>query len=299
MPKRQKKIVIEQSSDSEGGESISEDDGENLEVNLTPVKRKKGDNSNFIKPSSSSCSSLSAIATEKSIHSYNNLINASQRIQKGSKSLVSSRKVMDFDELDLNDVSDSARQVITKKIHFPTNMVGIITKCERITFTKEKHFAGKTGGEIVIDIQFIYDIEGKKLLRKIESEEINYSKSSIRFHLPKRFQEKFEALSDCSLLLWGLIMSPKHDSSKWMNSESKDKSSIPLIMLLKSKKMLEQFGLTTSSYPDLNEFKIEAENCLKEGQEIKHDAIKVLFDYFKTQAFQFQLKEDHPSNYIK
>lgn len=298
MSKRQRQLTIESDSD---GEDIVHDDEQNIEqqIKLLPVKKKKTDGKPSPSSRSSSSSSFSsAIASEQSIHSYNNLINATSRLQKGSMSLVSCKKFFDFNEIDLNDVSDSARQVITKKIHFPTNMVGIITKAERIVFKKDFNHT-ETGGEIVVDIQFLFDLDENKLNRKFESKEINYKNTSIRFHLPRRYQEKFSALNEVSLLVGGLLMSPRHDKSKWNDKDTKEKSSIPLIMILKSNKMLESFGLSASSYPSLNEFMSEAKNCLKEGYHIKDDAIRVLFDYFKTQSLQFLAKESHGSNYIK
>ena len=164
---------------------------------------------------------------EETVAKYNKRSTQVSRFNKGSKSLVSTQKTVELDinELDLEDVQDSARQLITKKAHFPTDMIGVITKAERINFSKDKKKEERN--EIVVDIQFVYDLENKKLVREIYGDEIEFSQLSIRFHIPNRYQDTLEGLVDCSALVGGLILCPKHDKVKWTNEKDEDKSSLP------------------------------------------------------------------------
>ena len=59
----------------------------------------------------------------------------------------------------------------------------------------------------MVDVQFIYDILGLKLIKIVGNDEIDYNESSIRLHLPKRYQDQLEGISDLSLLNGGLILS--------------------------------------------------------------------------------------------
>ena len=52
-------------------------------------------------------------------------------------------------------------------------MVGVITNAEKIHFLKEKKKEERL--EIVVDVQFIYDILGLKLIRTIGNDEVHYN----------------------------------------------------------------------------------------------------------------------------
>ena len=133
--------------------------------------------------------------------------------------------------------------------------------------------------------------------RNFGGEEIDYSEASIRLHLPKRYQDQLEGLTNLSLLHGSLILCPNHDSDKWKDKKDEEKSSIPLILVYKSKKALAHFGLTVETYPTVDEF-------IEEGHKINNDdevyecegVIKMLFDYFKSQSDSFYAKETHRSN---
>ena len=172
---------------------------------------------------------------------------------KGTKGIVAtmSKVEFDFDELDLLDMQDNARQNVTKNKFFPRGMVGVIVRAERIDFSKDKKTNSRA--ELVIDIEFIYDIQEEGMKRVFGGEEIDYTEAFIRLHLPKRYQDQLEGLADLSLLQGRLILCPNHDSDKWKDKKDEDKSSIPLIMLFKSKKALGKFGLTLETYPTVDE----------------------------------------------
>ena len=162
---------------------------------------------------------------EETVATYNKRSSQVSRMSKGNKSLVLTEKTVEFN-LDLEDLQDSTRQLITKKANFPTDMIGVLTKAERINFSKDKR--KEEHNEIVVDVQFVYDLEEKHLTREIGGDEIDYSQSSSSFHMPKRYQDTLEGLVDCSVLVGGLILSPKHDKAKWTNEKDEEKSSIPL-----------------------------------------------------------------------
>ena len=44
----------------------------------------------------------------------------------------------DFDEIELGDMQDQARQNVTKKKFFPRGIVGVIVRAERVYFSKDK-----------------------------------------------------------------------------------------------------------------------------------------------------------------
>ena len=172
-------------------------------------------------------------------------------------------------------------------------MVGVVTRAERIDFSKDKKKGGRV--ELVLDIAFIYDIEGGEMKRTFSGEEIDYTKASIRLDLPKHYQDQLERLLDLSLLHGTLIICPQHDSIKWQDKKDAEKSSIPLIMLFKGKRALEKFGLTVDTYPTVEEF-VEGQKVLKEENYEVESVFKIFFDYFKSQSEKFYAKESHKSN---
>ena len=123
----------------------------------------------------------------------------------------------DFDKIDINDVEDSARQVIIKKRHYPIDFVGLIIKAERVNFNKDR---SDDRLEIVVDVRFVFDLLNAKSIRMIENEEIDYKESSVRLHLPKRYQEQFKGLDNLNLLVGGLVLCPNHDKEKWSNKRN-------------------------------------------------------------------------------
>ena len=170
-------------------------------------------------------------------------------------------------------------------------------RAERIDFSKYKKKENNNGRvELVLDVDFIYDIQGEEMKRTFSGEEINYTQASIRLHLPKRYQDQLEGLADLSLLHGTLILCPQHDSVKWQDKKETKKSSIPLIMLFKSKKALEKFGLTVETYPSVEEFIEEGQKMLHEDNYEVEGVFKILFDYFKQQSEKFFAKESHKSN---
>jgi len=117
----------------------------------------------------------------------------------------------DFDEIDINDVEDSPRQVIIKKRHHPIDLVGLIIKAEKVNFNKDR---SDDRLEIVIDERFVFDLLNAKSIRTIENEEIDYKESAVRLHLPKRYQDQFKGLGNLNLLVGGVVLCLNHDKEK-------------------------------------------------------------------------------------
>ena len=117
-------------------------------------------------------------------------------------------------------------------------MVSIVPKAEYIDLKKDKVAERK---ELVVDVYFVQDLQNKNFEREREGDKINYSGVSIRFHLPKRFQDKFEGCNP-EQLIGSFFMSPSHDAAKWRNDKDQDKSSIPLIVFVKNKKSFQSIG---------------------------------------------------------
>ena len=67
-----------------------------------------------------------------------------------------------------------------------------------------------------------------------------------------------------SLLNGGLILCPEHDKQKWRNEKDEEKSSIPIVLFLKSRKALRRFGLTPEDYPSVEEFIEEGKKLLSQ-----------------------------------
>ena len=278
----------------------SGDDEENVEESvLVPLKKKK--------TSSSSSNKMSTNAAFKRAEqqqlSYRKKSTQVARAGKGGKGVVATmRKVeFNFDEIDLLDMQDNARQNITKKKHFPRGIVRTIVRAERIDFSKDRKKAD-AHTELVIDVEFIYDLQEENMKRSFGKEEtdIDYTEASIRLHLPKRCQGQLEGLNDLTFLHGGLILCPQHDDDKWKDKKDEDKSSIPLIMLFKSKRALEKFGLTLETYLNVDEFIEEGQRILSgtdDGYKVE-GVFKILFDYFKNKSEKFYAKESHRSNML-
>ena len=119
---------------------------------------------------------------------------------------------VDFYSMGPEDMSDTPRQVIIKKKYFPKDMLGVITKAERVDFKKN---GDELEEQLVCDILFILDLKGcafkRSLGGKVDRVD-DYFGVSIRFHLPKRFQDKFAGL-DPSRLVGSILMSPEHDTA--------------------------------------------------------------------------------------
>ena len=222
-----------------------------------------------------------------------------KKIMKVSKNLHGSRSQtivqksveFDFESIGLDDFSDTPRQKIIKKKNFPLDMLSIVTKAEFIDFKKDKVIDRK---ELVIDVYFVYDLQKKNFERENGGKNINYSGVSIRFHLPKRFQDKFEGCNP-NQLVGSFFMSPSHDDAKWRNEKDHDKSSIPLIVFLKNSRSFESIGLLLEECPSIAEFQNEAELLKNEGYEA-NEIMKTIFDCFTTQAKYFFDRETHITN---
>ena len=134
----------------------------------------------------------------------------------------------------------------------------------------------------------------KKFEREKGGEKINYFGVSIRFTLPKRFQDKFEGCNP-DQLIGSFFMSPSHDAAKWQNDKDHDKSSIPLIVFLKNNRSFQGIGLLLEECPSVDEFRDEVELLKTEGYEA-NEIMKTIFDYFTTQANYFYARETHITN---
>ena len=301
--KRKSTTIIEEEDDyseasdleivEENDVSVGSGDDEiaEKEVNAPPMK-KKSKNVSASVAISSKITSMSAkkqqAAFRKAEHqlsNYHKKISQVSRGGKGAKGVlaVASKVEFDFDELELSDMQDNVRQTITKKKHFPRGLVGVITRAERIDFSKDKKKDSRV--ELVVDVAFVYDIHNEAMKRTFEGEEIDYNEASIRLHLPKRYQDQLEGLNDLSLLQGGLVLCPNHDGGKWKDKKDEDKSSIPLIMLFKSRRALERFGLTYDTYPSVDEFIEEGQKLLNEDGYEADPAFKLLFHKSSTEFF--------------
>ena len=291
-------------------EGSDEEEEEEEKAAVAPLKKKKKRTwnppkmviSNRSKETTSKSREAAIKRAQQTISSYKKKTSQVSRYSQGSKGLVATNSVveLDFDELDLSDMQDNARQHITKKKNFPRGMVGVIVRAERIDFSKDhkkKDASRMERVEIVVDVDFIYDLQqGDELKRTIAGTEIDYSPASICLHLPKRYQDQLEGLIDLSALHGSLILCPQHESGKWTDKKDEEKSSIPLIMLFKSKRALDRFGLTLETYPSMEEFIDEGQKMLHEKDYETEGVFKVLLDYFKQQSERFYAKESHKSN---
>ena len=162
----------------------------------------------------------------------------SKRVTNGSKTALAEKAqtFFDFDELDCSAMRDDSRQVITKKVHFPpTNGIGVITKAERINFAKKDEEGSGKRGEIVVDVKFLYDVKKDSksvdetgvplgpFKRIIGRQVVDYSTTSVRVHLPKRFQKKLMQLDNLTLLVGCIICTPVYDSGKWIDKKNENK----------------------------------------------------------------------------
>ena len=201
-----------------------------------------------------------------------------------------------FDSMGSEDISDTPGQSIVKKKCFPRGMVGVITKATFIDFHQK---ANGEREQLVCDIRFVFYLKNKQFVRVIEKEEIDYAGVSIRFHLPKRFQDRFEGMQ-ANRLVGSLILSPDHDKKKWTNEKDAEKSSIPLMMLLKNAKSLESLGLVLEEFPLVADFINEANLSVgNEDYEPSSDAMKIIFDYFGSESKTFHARELHKTNVVR
>lgn len=215
---------------------------------------------------------------------------------EGGKSVILTQKVTEFDfnSIEASEVCDSPRQVIVKKKHFPRNMIGYITKATRIDFSKDK---SSDRLELVCDIYFLFDVNKKKCIRTVNGEIIDYGDVTIRFHLPKRFQDLFDGLTNPNALVGSLLMCPEHDKIKWTNEKDEDKSSIPLIFLLKNTACYSKIGLTLEECPSFDDFILESVKSRDDNEYGGSEGFfKIIFDYFEHQADFFYKRETHKSN---
>ena len=231
---------------------------------------------------------------EQRFSAYKKKILKTSKNLQGSKTQVFVQKSVEFDfeSVNLEDISDTPRQVIVKKKDFPIDMVSIITKAELIDFKKDK---GERK-ELVLDIFFVHDLQENKFDREIRGEIINYSDVSIRFHLPKRFQDRFEGC-DPAQLVGSFLMAPQHDRKKWQNEKDRDKSSIPLIMFLKNRRSIEKLGILLEECPPVAEFQLESKLSLNEDYE-PNQIMGLIFDYFRNQTNYFYARETHKTNTV-
>ena len=304
--KRKQQPIIEEEdedfSESSELENNNEESG-NEDEKVVPLKKKKRLTN---ATTTSSLAASSAVTTSKkeaafkraqqTLSNYRRKTSHVARFGKGNKGLMATNSVTEFnfDAIQLADTQDNARQDITKKKFFPRGMIGVVVRAERIDFSKDKKKNCRV--ELVVDVDFVYDIQQEGLKRSFQGEEIDYTEASIRLHLPKRYQDQLEGLVDLTLLHGTLILCPQHDPIKWTDKKDEDKSSIPLIMVFKSKKALEKFGLIPETFPTAEEFIEEGKKLLNEENYELDGPFKVLFDYLKQQSERFYAKESHKSN---
>ena len=230
----------------------------------------------------------------------------SKRITDGSKTALAEKAqtYFDFDEICKDDLRDDSRQVITKKAHFPQQMVAIIVKAQRINFSKnsdEDEGSVPKRGEIVVDVKFAYDV--KKVTvgddeeglgpfkRSIGGQIIEYRSTSIRVHLPKRYQRMLVQLDDMSRLVGGIMATPVYDLAKWIDKKDEMKSTIPFIILLKSKSSLEAFGLMPETFPSVDEITEECRKLMEDENYAAEmdDAVKLVIDYMTSEMRKFKI----------
>ena len=199
-------------------DEITEESG-NEDEKVVPLKKKKRLNNTTT--TSSLAASLAVTTSKKeaafkraqqTISNYRSKTSQVARVGKCNKGLMATNSVteFDFDAIDLCDTQDNARQNITKKKFFPRGMVGVVVRAERIDFSKDKKKDSRV--ELVIDVDFVYDIQEEGLKRSFQGEEIDYTEASIRLHFPKRYQDQLEGLVDLTLLHGAFILCPQHDA---------------------------------------------------------------------------------------
>ena len=126
-------------------------------------------------------------------------------------------------------------------------MVGVVLKAERINFAKKDEEGVGKRGEIVVDVKFVLDVKKDNVRnvdekgvplgpfkRTIGRQIVDYGMTSVRVHLPKRYQKKLAELDNVSLLVGSIICTPAYDLGKWIDKKDENKSSIPFIILIKS-----------------------------------------------------------------
>ena len=256
-------------------------------------------------------SQLAAIERTKKIQkSYMQKNQASKRITDGSKTALAEKAqtYFDFNEIGKEDLRDDSRQVITKKAHYPQQIIGVISKAQRINFSKkpdEDEGPIAKRGEIVVDVNFVYDsapgdeAEGLgPFKRSVGGVIIDYKSTSIRVHLPKRFQRMLLQLDDMSLLIGGIIATPVYDLAKWIDKKDENKSTIPFIILLKSRSSLESFGLTPETFPSIDEITEECNKLMADQtyEEKMDDGVKIVIEYMIAEMRKFKTQEFHNSN---
>ena len=287
---KRKFLQVDYSSNEEENAESSDDEMMIIPENeLVPIAKKK-------KPHTTTASNRSHTLTESQQATFKKKSTQMLKQNKGAKSVTVAQKIIefDFDNIGVSDVSDSPRQVIVKKKHFPRNMVGYVTKASRIDFSKDKN--KKERSEIVVDILFLFDVNDTKCVRSNGGEEIDYKEVSIRFHLPKRFQDIFEGMESPNALVGTLLMCPEFDQKKWINEKDEEKSSIPLIMLLKNTACYSKIGLTLGECPDYNDILSESKKMLEEEYVPSEAYFIFVMEFFRSQAKFFFARETHKSN---
>ena len=142
---------------------------------------------------------------------------------KSSGRKVSSLEVaqvhFDFDELSNNVISDTARQILTKKKHIPKKIIGIITLAQRVCLSKDKDDDKK---EIVVDVLYVLELnEKEEFFRNPESIKVDYLGNTLRFALPRRMQKALENLENPSLLIGSFLVVPNFNLERWGKKKSK------------------------------------------------------------------------------
>ena len=300
-PKYRQEEEEEYAESETGFPSADDESDEDLlgvrEEELVPVapKKKKLNNIN-----GGGASSSTMMLTDNSKHRQRKAVVSKQ--SKGSKSLVISQEVdfVDIDNIDLSDIRDSPRQIILKKKDFPSQLVGYITNATRVNFSKDKSKPTNDREEIVVNIVFMFDLLNKKLIREIdayaEESKVNYVGIEIRFHLPRRYQDKFQNIADLSFLIGALLVVPAYDATKWRKDKDENQSTIPIIMMLKNRKCCEGIGMVIDEYPTLVEFHEESARSIEDDYTPTEGAFDLIISHFKNECDSFTQRESHITN---
>ena len=136
----------------------------------------------------------------------------------------------------------------------------------------------------------------KKLVRETNGEEIDFSKIELRFHLSKRFQDKFEQQEYLGFLTGALLLVPNYDMHKWENDKEEDKSTIPLMLVLNNKGCRENLGISEDEYPSLKEFQEESEKHFYDDYVPSEGFFEIIFNRFREKSASFHRRESHVTN---
>ena len=80
--------------------------------------------------------------------------------------------------------------------------------------------------------------ENDLFIGEVEVNAVEFKETLIKFHLPKRFQDNFRNKVDLSFLRGDCVVVPEYDMTKRTKQDDEEKSSIPIMLFLKNKKVL-------------------------------------------------------------